>query len=208
MYRTYQKKIVPDGIELYYGSAYIIATRDFIHWTTTDLAALNLINWSRDTFSPDEIIWATLSRIYQNQNPKTVIQTVKDRVPAPSPNLVWRRKDAEFFSDSVKPQLSYARAVKWEDRTLKWNAPYPVCQVRFSIFYPTGKFYCKETLAGSYRHAICVFGIGDLGWLLQQNQLFANKFDDRKDDLVLQCLEDWLKLREREEKECTDSTLF
>ena len=69
-------------------------------------------------------------------------------------------------------------------------------------------FNSKKTLTGSYRHAICVFGIGDLGWLLQQNQLFGNKFDDRKDDLVLQCLEDWLNLREREEKECTDSTLF
>ena len=140
LYRTYQKKIVPDGIELYYGSAYIIATRDFIQWTTTDLVALNLINWSRDTFSPDEIIWATLSRIYQKQNPKTVIQTVKDGLTEPSPNLVWRKKDTEFFSDSVKPQLSYSRAVKWEDRALKWNPPYPVCQVRFSILYPIGKF--------------------------------------------------------------------
>ena len=71
----------------------------------------------------------------------------------------------------------------------------------------TYSFSYKETLAGYYRHAICVYGISDLGWLLQQNQLFANKFDDRKDDLVLQCLEDWLKLREREEKECRDLTL-
>ena len=23
----------------------------------------NLINWSKDTFSPDEMIWATLSRV-------------------------------------------------------------------------------------------------------------------------------------------------
>ena len=60
----------------------------------------------------------------------------------------------------------------------------------------------KETLTGYYRHGICVFGIGDLGWLLRQNQLFANKFDDHKDDLVLQCLEDWLKMRESEKNEC------
>ena len=82
-------------------------------------------------------------------------------------------------------------------------------QVFYNItfLYPIGKYNYKKTLTGSYRHAICVFGIGDLGWLLQQNQLFANKFDDRKDDLVLQCLEDWLNLREREETECTDSTL-
>ena len=61
-----------------------------------------------------------------------------------------------------------------------------------------------ETLVGYYRHGICVFGIGDFEWLLQQNQLFANKFDDRKDDLILQCLEDWFKIREREERECLD----
>ena len=135
MYWTSKKKIVPDGIELYYGSAYIIATRDFIQWTTSDLDALNLINWSRDTYSPDEIIWATLSRLYQKQNivfnTETHQVTGSNKLPIPSPNLVWRRNDVRPGSDSVKPQLSYARTVKWEDRALKWDPPYPVCQVRF-----------------------------------------------------------------------------
>ena len=139
MYRTTQKKIVPDGIELYYGSAYIIATRNFIQWTCNDLVALNLIDWSRDTFSPDEIIWATLSRIYQQQNivPNTESYqlTVSNKLPAPSPNLgpIWRTNDVRSDDNSIKPQFSYSRTVKWEAQALKWNPPYPVCQARFPI---------------------------------------------------------------------------
>jgi len=64
---TSEEKSIPDGITLYYGSAYIIANRDFLQWVTTDVVPSNLINWSRDTYSPDEMIWATLSRIYQKQ---------------------------------------------------------------------------------------------------------------------------------------------
>ena len=59
---TSEKKVIPYGIELYYGSAYIIATHDFLQWATNDSVPTNLINWSRDLYSPDEIIWATLSR--------------------------------------------------------------------------------------------------------------------------------------------------
>ena len=131
MYRTTQKKTVPDGIELYYGSAYIIATRDFIQWTSTDLVALNLIDWSRDTFSPDEIIWATLSRIYQQNivpNTETHQLPRSSKIPVASPNL-----GGPSDGNSIEPQLSYSRAVKWEAQALKWNPPYPVCQARFPI---------------------------------------------------------------------------
>jgi len=195
---TSEKKLIPYGIELYYGSAYIIATRDFLRWVTTDPVPINLIDWSRDLYSPDEIIWATLSRIYQKQ--QKIIQSSNSIIelnysnilPPPTQNLVWQKNDLwqnlvwqkiDVLSESVQvePQFSYARTVKWESEVLKKK--YPVCQ-------------------GYYRHGICVFGIGDLGWLLRQNQLFANKFDDHKDDLVLQCLEDWLKMRESEKNEC------
>ena len=33
----------------------------------------NLINWSKDTYSPDEMIWATLSRV--EGAPGTVLQS-------------------------------------------------------------------------------------------------------------------------------------
>ena len=48
---------------LFGGSAYIVATREFIHWARTNETILEFFDWSRDTYSPDEMIWATLTRL-------------------------------------------------------------------------------------------------------------------------------------------------
>lgn len=133
--RTSQTKRIPDGIELYYGSAYIITTRDFMKWVMTDSIALNLINWSRDTYSPDEIIWATLSRIYQKQNitnahSKKSSGGILNQLRPPSTSLGPNVSSNSQLKDY---QLSYARAVKWEDKALKWIPPYPVCQGMFPL---------------------------------------------------------------------------
>ena len=140
--RTSQRKRIPDGIKLYYGSAYIIATLEFLKWMTTDSVALNFIDWSRDTFSPDEIIWATLSRIYQRKNITTNAQSNQlsgnpsTMLPPPTPSLgLTALSDSQLEAS----QLSYARTVKWESKALKWNSPYPVCQAMFS-FYITYKY--------------------------------------------------------------------
>ena len=104
---------------------------------TTDSVALDFIDWSRDTFSPDEIIWATLSRIYQKQNIKTIAQynqlfgNPSTMLPPPTPSLGLT---ALYDSQLEDLQLSYARTVKCEDKSLKWNSPYPVCQAMFSFF--------------------------------------------------------------------------
>ena len=145
---TSEKKLIPYGIELYYGSAYIIATRDFLRWITTDSVPMNLIDWSRDLYSPDEIIWATLSRIYQKQQKITqssnsIIElNYSNILPPPTQNLVWQKNDLwqnlvwqkiDVLSESVQvePQFSYARTVKWESEVLKKK--YPVCQARFLL---------------------------------------------------------------------------
>ena len=145
---TSEKKLIPYGIELYYGSAYIIATRDFLQWATTDSVPTNLINWSRDLYSPDEVIWATLSRIYQKQQKITqssnsIIElNYSNILPPPTQNLVWQKNDVwqnlvwqkiVVLSDSVQvePQFSYARTVKWEIEVLKKK--YPACQARFLL---------------------------------------------------------------------------
>lgn len=38
---------------------------------------------------------------------------------------------------------------------------------------------------------MCVYGAGDLQWMLQQHHLFANKFDT--DPIAIRCLEEHLK---------------
>ncbi|KAG7256410.1 hypothetical protein CRUP_021420 [Coryphaenoides rupestris] len=45
------------------GSAYIIASRGYIHSALTDPRVQELTEWSKDTYSPDEVLWATIQRM-------------------------------------------------------------------------------------------------------------------------------------------------
>ncbi|XP_075061328.1 beta-1,3-galactosyl-O-glycosyl-glycoprotein beta-1,6-N-acetylglucosaminyltransferase 3-like [Mixophyes fleayi] len=48
---------------------------------------------------------------------------------------------------------------------------------------------------GKNRRQVCVYGTGDLHWMLQQHHLFANKFDPIVDDHAIQCLEEYLRYK-------------
>lgn len=48
---------------------------------------------------------------------------------------------------------------------------------------------------GHYVHGICIYGNGDLKWLMESESLFANKFELSTYPLTVECLE--LRLRER-----------
>ncbi|XP_030046261.1 beta-1,3-galactosyl-O-glycosyl-glycoprotein beta-1,6-N-acetylglucosaminyltransferase 3-like [Microcaecilia unicolor] len=71
-----------------------------------------------------------------------------------------------------------ARLVKWDslEGDTKKGASYPPC-------------------TGTHRHLACVYGTGDLHWMLQHHHLFANKFDPSVDDYAIQCLEEYLRHR-------------
>ncbi|XP_043934424.1 beta-1,3-galactosyl-O-glycosyl-glycoprotein beta-1,6-N-acetylglucosaminyltransferase 3-like [Protopterus annectens] len=85
---------------------------------------------------------------------------------------------------SVPPNMKYdatdmqaiVRLVKWEylEGDIYKGAPYKHC-------------------TGSHRHAVCIYGSGDLNWMLHQHHLLANKFDPLVDDIVIQCLEEYLR---------------
>ncbi|XP_007907009.1 beta-1,3-galactosyl-O-glycosyl-glycoprotein beta-1,6-N-acetylglucosaminyltransferase 3-like [Callorhinchus milii] len=76
----------------------------------------------------------------------------------------------------MSDMASIARLVKWSylEGNIWEGAPYPKC-------------------SGTHRHAVCVYGLGDLNWILQQHHLFANKFDPDVDDIALQCMEEYLR---------------
>jgi len=57
------KTAPPIDLTLFGGSAYIVATRDFVDWVFQNETVQSIINWTRDTYSPDEMLWATLTRI-------------------------------------------------------------------------------------------------------------------------------------------------
>ncbi|CAG5079758.1 Oidioi.mRNA.OKI2018_I69.PAR.g9356.t1.cds [Oikopleura dioica] len=140
----------PGGIEIFSGIAYNFFTREFIQWALEDKDVRELIEWSKDTFSPDEFIWATIIRMKN----------------APG---------NEFIGKSTE---NLSRLILWQN-----NVKDHECQ-------------------GYFRRNVCVFGSGDVGWLLRTPYFFANKFD-AVDDFALQCLEEELR-KEPEIKEDHD----
>ncbi|XP_074863144.1 beta-1,3-galactosyl-O-glycosyl-glycoprotein beta-1,6-N-acetylglucosaminyltransferase 3 [Carettochelys insculpta] len=145
----------PHGYAMFTGSAYIVVTRAFVRALFENPRAQRLLEWSKDTYSPDEHVWATLHRM--------------PSMPGAVPH-----NDKYEVSDVN----ALARLVKWEylEGDVGKGAPYPPC-------------------TGTHRRAVCVYGAGDLHWMLQQHHLLANKFDPSVDDTVIQCLEEHLRYK-------------
>ncbi|KAM7402420.1 hypothetical protein PAMP_017662 [Pampus punctatissimus] len=53
----------PHNLEVYFGTAYFALTRAFVDFVLRSPIAHDLLEWSKDTFSPDEHYWVTLNHI-------------------------------------------------------------------------------------------------------------------------------------------------
>ncbi|XP_038658846.1 beta-1,3-galactosyl-O-glycosyl-glycoprotein beta-1,6-N-acetylglucosaminyltransferase 7 [Scyliorhinus canicula] len=85
VYQLNLKKIEPPvELELYFGTAYYALTKKFVKFVLEDTRAKALLEWSRDTYSPDEHYWVTLNRL--------------NDAPGTTPNVTWEGN---------------VRAVKW-----------------------------------------------------------------------------------------------
>lgn len=156
VFRTQLKKSPPPiSTPMFTGNAYFVVKRDFVAHVMRDRMVQQLMEWEKDTYSPDEHLWATLQRM----------PSVPGSVP---PNEKYDLSD----------MLSIARVVKWSYLTgdVVKGAPYDPC-------------------TGSYRRAVCVYGAGDLMWILKQYHIFANKFDPDVDDIAIRCLESVLRFK-------------
>ncbi|XP_053559299.1 beta-1,3-galactosyl-O-glycosyl-glycoprotein beta-1,6-N-acetylglucosaminyltransferase 7-like [Bombina bombina] len=140
----------PHNLTLYFGTAYYALTRDFVEFVLSDIRAKDLLEWSKDTYSPDEHYWVTLNHL-------------KD-APGSTPDAQWEGN---------------IRAVKWKDQEGK---AHPGCN-------------------GHYIRDICVYGLGDLKWLMESPHLFANKFDPEHYPLLTDCLERQYRLKVLQEAE-------
>ncbi|XP_074800992.1 N-acetyllactosaminide beta-1,6-N-acetylglucosaminyl-transferase-like isoform X1 [Natator depressus] len=137
------KQSPPHNLTIYFGSAYIAVTKPFVEFILNNQRAIDLLKWSKDTYSPDEHFWVTLNRIPD--------------VPGSMPNASWEGN---------------LRAIKWSDN----ESSHGGCH-------------------GHYVRGICIYGTGDLKWLLKSSSMFANKFELKTYPLTVECLE--LSLRER-----------
>ncbi|XP_069611761.1 beta-1,3-galactosyl-O-glycosyl-glycoprotein beta-1,6-N-acetylglucosaminyltransferase 7-like [Ranitomeya imitator] len=139
VYPTKEEKAgPPHNITLYFGTAYYALTRNFVEFVLMDQRAKDLLEWSMDTYSPDEHYWVTLNRI--------------EDFPGSTPHAGWEGN---------------IRAVKWRDQ----------------------EGISHSGCSGHYVRDICVYGLGDLRWLINSPHLFANKFDPSRYGLVTDCLE-------------------
>ncbi|KAG7521676.1 beta-1,3-galactosyl-O-glycosyl-glycoprotein beta-1,6-N-acetylglucosaminyltransferase 3 [Solea senegalensis] len=150
-----KKSPPPISGPMFSGNAYFVVTRDFVKHVMQDRKIQSFMEWEKDTYSPDEHMWATLQRM----------PSVPGSVPT---NIKYNVSDMQAI----------ARVVKWSylAGNVRNGAPYPHC-------------------TGTYRRAICVYGAGDLWWLLKQQHLFANKFDPTVDDIAIRCMETILRLK-------------
>ncbi|XP_074800994.1 N-acetyllactosaminide beta-1,6-N-acetylglucosaminyl-transferase-like isoform X3 [Natator depressus] len=57
------KQSPPHNLTIYFGSAYIAVTKPFVEFILNNQRAIDLLKWSKDTYSPDEHFWVTLNRI-------------------------------------------------------------------------------------------------------------------------------------------------
>ncbi|XP_051807022.1 beta-1,3-galactosyl-O-glycosyl-glycoprotein beta-1,6-N-acetylglucosaminyltransferase-like [Acanthochromis polyacanthus] len=148
------KEPPPFNLPILSGSAYIVVCRGYIRSVLEDDRIQTLIEWGKDTYSPDEFLWATIQRM--------------PGVPG-----------------SLRPHTKYdmsdmnaiARLVKWQ-----WHeGPYGFLDAVYSKCH------------GHHVRGVCVYGVGDLQWIISQPHLFANKFDANKDSIAIYCLEKYLR---------------
>ncbi|XP_076812094.1 beta-1,3-galactosyl-O-glycosyl-glycoprotein beta-1,6-N-acetylglucosaminyltransferase-like [Clavelina lepadiformis] len=141
----------PLDTPIFVGSAYYVMKRQAVEFILKDKTVEAFFEWSKDTYSPDEHVWATLQRNFP-------------RVPGSHP------PHAKYDLNELQ---SITRLVKWGGLD---TSVYPRC-------------------TGHYSRGVCVYGVGDLPWLLEQHHLFANKFDYDVDPYAIECLDVWLRNR-------------
>ncbi|XP_069078206.1 beta-1,3-galactosyl-O-glycosyl-glycoprotein beta-1,6-N-acetylglucosaminyltransferase 3-like [Pleurodeles waltl] len=148
-----EKSPPPINSPMFSGNAYFVVSRDFVKAVFEEPVVKELVEWEKDTYSPDEHLWATLHRM---------------------PEMPGSRPYNEKYELSDMNAL--ARLVKWHymEGDVRKGAPYPPC-------------------TGTHRRSVCVYGAGDLSWMLQQHHLMANKFDPLVDNTAIQCLEEYLR---------------
>ncbi|XP_073509027.1 beta-1,3-galactosyl-O-glycosyl-glycoprotein beta-1,6-N-acetylglucosaminyltransferase 3-like [Phyllobates terribilis] len=154
IFGTSSEKLPPPiKTPMFTGNAYFVVSIAFVKYIFEDPQAQKLIDWVKDTYSPDEHLWATLNRM--------------PGVPGSSPH-----NDKYELSD----MNAMARMVKWSynDGEIHKGAAYPPC-------------------TGAYKRAVCVYGAGDLSWILKQHHFLANKFDPEVDNIAIFCMEEYLR---------------
>ncbi|KAM9666851.1 beta-1,3-galactosyl-O-glycosyl-glycoprotein beta-1,6-N-acetylglucosaminyltransferase 6-like [Trichechus inunguis] len=58
-----KKNSPPNQLKIHFGSAYVALTKEFVQFALFNKIAIELFQWSKDTYCPDEHFWITLNNI-------------------------------------------------------------------------------------------------------------------------------------------------
>lgn len=61
--QSHKKTPPPHNLEIYFGTAYYSLQRAFVEYVLNSSVAKDLLEWSKDTYSPDEHYWVTLNHV-------------------------------------------------------------------------------------------------------------------------------------------------
>jgi len=61
IFKNWKYLLVPHNFTIVKGIAYCSFSRRFIDYALNSLYSRNLLDWAKDTYSPDEWFWATLN---------------------------------------------------------------------------------------------------------------------------------------------------
>lgn len=151
---------------LFAGSAYFLFSKAAIDFILQDAAVQGFLDWMKNAWSPDESIWATLSRYH--------------RLPGSYGD----------YPSHIKYEFNEVHA---RTRLVKW-AGLDRANSQFWAGYNSAKFVpMYQPCGGKYLRGVCVYGTSDLPWLINSRHWFANKFDAMIDPLAIDCLDIFIR---------------
>eukprot|EP00069_Balaena_mysticetus_P003741 bmy_00848T0 len=106
----------PHQLTIYFGTAYVALTREFVKFVFQDQRAIDLLHWSKDTYSPDEHFWVTLNRIPGSGPAGTNCHTPPRLLcllpPGPIQNRLW---SGSPFSEPVEVEsIPQVQGILWD----------------------------------------------------------------------------------------------
>ena len=165
MVKTSKRKTTPpDGIQIFRKGSSFISTREFYQFLVESRVAKDFLKWARNTKNPEDFYYSSLYK-HITKSPSRDTETAGQ----PSDVLPYLkvRPEHQLQDISVEPDSNLLISLWGSDRGNRCH--------------------------GKYRGSFCIFGSGDLKWLLHQGYLFANSFDFRVDRFVVDCLSKNLK---------------
>ncbi|KAM6164676.1 beta-1,3-galactosyl-O-glycosyl-glycoprotein beta-1,6-N-acetylglucosaminyltransferase 7-like [Rhynchocyon petersi] len=165
-------------------------------------------NQSHSKSKPKENVYMTPNKRFKQEPPHNL------KVYFGSAYYVLTRKFVEFVLSDVRAKdlLKWCKGVQspeqlyWVTLNRMQDAPGATPSAGWEGNVRAVKRKDEEGTAhkgckGRYVHDVCVYGLGDLPWLIQSPSLFASEFEFSADPLVVTCLERRHRLRALQQAE-------